>query len=299
MDFSGHEALITHLYEGVYVVDRDRKIIYWNEGSERITGYKKEEVVNRHCFDNILQHVDYQGKQLCFGGCPLHNTIQTGITNESHVFLRHKEGYRIPVSVKAIPIYDKDNKITGAIEVFTDERFQREIFNENERLKNELMKDPLTEIANRRYFEFKLKHIFEEAKLFNKPFGMLMFDIDHFKAVNDTHGHLIGDEILRIVAKTLTSNLGENDVISRWGGEEFIGIFKADNEDELKDIAEKMRQLISNSTYKKSDGEILKVTISIGGTIYKSDDLSSEIIKRSDDLLYQSKKNGRNQSTIA
>lgn len=226
MEYSSYETLIPHLYEGVYVVDRNRTIIYWNEGSERITGYKQEEVVNRHCFDNILQHVDYNGKQLCFGGCPLHHTIQTGEINESHVFLRHKEGYRIPVSVKAIPIYDKDNQITGAIEVFTDERFQREVFNENERLKNELMKDPLTEIANRRYFEFQLKHIYEEAIVFQKPFGLLMFDIDHFKSVNDTHGHQIEDEILKVVAKTLTSNIGEADVISRWVEKNSLGLLK-------------------------------------------------------------------------
>lgn len=298
MEYSSYETLIPHLYVGVYVVDRNRTIIYWNEGSERITGYKQEEVVNRHCFDNILQHVDYNGKQLCFGGCPLHHTIQTGEINESHVFLRHKEGYRIPVSVKAIPIYDKDNQITGAIEVFTDERFQREVFNENERLKNELMKDPLTEIANRRYFEFQLKHIYEEAIVFQKPFGLLMFDIDHFKSVNDTHGHQIGDEILKVVAKTLTSNIGEADVISRWGGEEFIGIIKANNLEELKEIAEKLRILVSKSTYKKSNEEILNVTISIGGTIFSQDDKIDDLIKRSDDYLYQSKKNGRNQSTI-
>lgn len=298
MEYSSYETLIPHLYVGVYVVDRNRTIIYWNEGSERITGYKQEEVVNRHCFDNILQHVDYNGKQLCFGGCPLHHTIQTGEINESHVFLRHKEGYRIPVSVKAIPIYDKDNQITGAIEVFTDERFQREVFNENERLKNELMKDPLTEIANRRYFEFQLKHIYEEAIVFQKPFGLLMFDIDHFKSVNDTHGHQIGDEILKVVAKTLTSNIGEADVISRWGGEEFIGIIKVNNLEELKEIAEKLRILVSKSTYKKSNEEILNVTISIGGTIFSQDDKIDDLIKRSDDYLYQSKKNGRNQSTI-
>lgn len=298
MDFTEHETIFPHLYEGVYVVDKNRKIIFWNEGSERITGFKKEEVINRHYFDNILNHVDYNGKKLCFGGCPLHQTIQTGEISESHVFLRHKEGYRIPVSVKAIPIYDKDNEITGAIEVFTDERFQRDIFNENERLKDELMKDPLTQIANRRYFDFQLKHIYEEAKLFNKTFGVLLFDIDHFKHINDTYGHLIGDEILKIVAKTLTSNLGETDVLSRWGGEEFIGIIRVDNIEELKHVSEKYRQLILASSYTQKDQSIISVKISIGGTMYYEGDSIEDIIHRSDEYLYESKKNGRNQSTI-
>ena len=110
--------LIPYLFEGVYVVDKDRKIIYWNEGSERITGYQSEEVVNKHCFDNILQHVDEEGKLLCFSGCPLQYTLETGVINHANIYLRHKKGYRVPVSVKSIPIYDNDNKVIAAIEIY-------------------------------------------------------------------------------------------------------------------------------------------------------------------------------------
>ena len=120
--------LLSFFFEGIYIVDINRKIIFWNSGSERITGYKAEEVMNEHCFNNILRHVTQDGTALCFGGCPLHHTLQTGETQLNHVFLKHKEGYRVPVMVKSLPIYDNDQKVVGAIEVFTDESFQKNVF---------------------------------------------------------------------------------------------------------------------------------------------------------------------------
>lgn len=125
MKIKYNDNLIPHLYEGVYVVDKNRKIIFWNEGSERITGYSKEEVVNSFCYQNILQHVDHNGKQLCLEGCPLNETLQDGIIREAHVFLKHKDGYRIPITVKTLPIYDSEQNIVAAIEVFTDEKISK------------------------------------------------------------------------------------------------------------------------------------------------------------------------------
>jgi two-component system, cell cycle response regulator len=99
---------------------------------------------------------------LCLAGCHLHYTIQTGEFQQAHVYLKHKQGHQVPVSVKSIPLYNDKKSIIGAIEVFTDERFQKEVIHENKTLKNELMKDPLTQIPNCRYFEFSLKHMVEE-----------------------------------------------------------------------------------------------------------------------------------------
>ncbi|MDX9692348.1 MAG: sensor domain-containing diguanylate cyclase [Acholeplasmataceae bacterium] len=292
------QNLVSHLFEGVYVVDNKRMIIFWNEGSERITGYSAEEVVNKYCFNNLLQHVDQSGKQLCFGGCPLHHTLQTGEMQQNHVFLKHKDGYRVPVSVKSLPIYDDQKQVVGAIEIFTDERFQRNVFLENETLKDELMKDPLTQIANRRYFEFSLNQVVNQFKTFNKKFGVLLFDIDHFKTINDDYGHLIGDEMLKIVAKSLVSNIQKSDLISRWGGEEFIGLFDVESENDLFSIADRLRIIVSKSSYKLSDNKDLQVTISIGGAIIKDGILPKNLIDKADQGLYQSKKNGRNQVTI-
>lgn len=291
------QNLLNQLFEGVYVVDRERKIVFWNKGSERITGYSSEEVVNKYCHNNLLQHVDDQGKMLCFAGCPLHYTIQTGELQQAHVYLKHKQGHRVPVSVKSIPLYNDKKSIIGAIEVFTDERFQKEVIHENKTLKDELMKDPLTQIPNRRYFEFALKNMIEEYQQFNQRFGILMFDIDYFKVINDTYGHMLGDEILKLVSKSLVSNIKRHDVVSRWGGEEFIGSFVVDNENDLRAVAERLRNIVMKSSYLHETKDI-QVTVSIGGAMIYPNLSMEGIIDLADQALYMSKSLGRNQTTI-
>ncbi len=298
MDIKYQDNLIPYLYEGVYVVDTKRKIIFWNEGSERITGYSASEVTSSFCYHNILQHIDENGKQLCLDGCPLQKTLIDGIINEARVYLKHKEGYRIPVMVKTLPIYDDQQNIVAAIEVFTDERFQKQIYHENQELKDKLRIDPLTQVANRHFFDFQLTKKIDETKVFSNRFGILMIDIDHFKQVNDTYGHLVGDEILKIVATSLTSSVEKTDLVSRWGGEEFIVIADVDNHNELEKIAERLRLVIMASSYSMGNGKTISVTVSIGGSIIKNGDDMSTLIARADENMYYAKQNGRNQSKI-
>lgn len=289
--------LIPHLFEGVYVVDRNRKIIFWNKSSEKITGYKSEDVLNAKCFQNILRHITIDGTELCFNGCPLHDTLATGKINSGDVFLHHKDGHRIPVSVKTFPIYDENNNITAAIEVFTDSREIDEAFSENRRLKKMLIVDELTRVYNRRHLELYLKNIKEEFNEYGTPFGVLFFDIDNFKQVNDTFGHNVGDKILKLVARTFKANVRTEDVIGRWGGEEFIAVIRAVDKDELLYVAEKMRKLVEKSSIKLS-AKTLSVTVSIGGTMYKKGESIKSVIARADGNMYISKENGRNKSTI-
>jgi len=290
--------LIQHLFEGVYIVDQSRKIVFWNSGSEKITGYKSEEVLNKHCYSNILKHVTEDGKELCFEGCPLHQTLKTGEIQENDVFLHHKEGYRVPVSVKTFPLRDENGKITGSVEVFTDSRFQKSKYKENRKLRELLTIDTLTKVQNRRYLEFQMETLVREYKQFKTNFGILFFDIDHFKNVNDTYGHNVGDEILKIVAETLKNTVRAKDTIGRWGGEEFIGLIKVDSLEGLMILSEKLRVLVEKSSYTLSNSKEIKVTISIGGTLYKEGESHTDLIHRADELMYYSKQNGRNKSTI-
>ncbi|QWB95793.1 diguanylate cyclase [Mycoplasmatota bacterium] len=280
MNINNNQNIMPYLYEGVYVVNQKRKIIFWNDGSERITGYSAKEVVHSFCYQNILQHIDETGKQLCLGGCPLQKTLDDGIINESKVYLKHKDGYRIPVMVKTLPIYDEKQNIVAAIEVFTDERFQKQVYRENIELKNRLKIDTLTQIANRNYCDFQLEKRLEESKAFSNTFGLLLIDIDLFKNVNDTYGHLIGDEVLKVVAKTLASNIKRTDLVSRWGGEEFVVLVNVANLKELKIVAEKLRTVVSASSYKMENNKHIKVTISIGGTLAQPEDTIKSIISK-------------------
>jgi len=293
-----YQDLLSNLYEGVYIVDTNRKIIFWNTGSEQITGYSSEEVMNSMCYNNILRHVTEDGRELCFNGCPLHQTIETGAILEADVYLHHKDGHRIPVKVKSIPVYDDNENIVAAIEMFTDERFKKETYTENRKLKEMLVTDPLTQISNRRYLDFHLEGSKNEAMEFETTFGVLFFDIDNFKNVNDTYGHEVGDEILKLTARTITSNIRGEDKLGRWGGEEFLAVIKTDSLTVLENLANKLRILVSKSAYDLPSGKELKVTISIGGSLYTNNEPVLELVKRADMYMYESKDTGRNKVTI-
>lgn len=293
-----YQDLLSYLYEGVYIVDSKRQIIFWNTGSEQITGYSSEDVMNSMCYNNILRHVTEDGKELCFGGCPLQKTLETGEIQEADVYLHHKEGHRIPVKVKSIPVYDEKENIVAAIEVFTDERFKQETYTENRKLKEMLVTDPLTQISNRRYLDFKLEGSKNEAVEFETTFGVLFFDIDNFKNVNDTYGHEVGDEILKLTSRTIASNIRGEDKLGRWGGEEFLAVIKTDSLAVLENLANKLRILVSKSAYKLPSGKELKVTISIGGSLFIHNETILDLVKRADTYMYESKETGRNKVTV-
>jgi diguanylate cyclase (GGDEF)-like protein/PAS domain S-box-containing protein len=292
------EKFMNNLFEGVYIVDKKRKIVFWNRGSENITGYKAEEVVNAHCYQNILNHVDETGKRLCFSGCPLDHTLNTGEPTENQVFLSHKSGYRVPVSVKTLPLFDDDGNIVAAVEVFTDSRYREDKYLENLELKSAAQYDELTQVYNRKFLDFKLRNLVSEVTQFERNFGVLFIDIDHFKSINDQYGHNIGDEILKIVSTTIRNGLRPDDTFGRWGGEEFIAIINTDNLDSLHDIAERIRMLVFNSNYKTDSSEIIRASISIGGTMFRKGESSSTIIERADKNMYLSKNSGRNRVTV-
>ena len=96
--------LLDNLTDGVYFVDRERRIVYWNKAAERITGFSKSEVIGCRCLDNILTHVNEEGGNLCHSGCPLAQTIEDGKSRKADVFLHHKDGHRQPVLVGVAPV---------------------------------------------------------------------------------------------------------------------------------------------------------------------------------------------------
>jgi diguanylate cyclase (GGDEF)-like protein/PAS domain S-box-containing protein len=291
-------SFMSNLFEGVYIVDTNRKITFWNDGAEIITGYSKEEVVHSHCFNNILNHVDQEGNQLCLKGCPLLYTIQSGEVQQANVFLSHKDGHRVPVSVRTQPIYAPDGTIVGAIEAFTNNQYRKNLHQENQRLQELLITDELTGISNRRYVDFQLAQLQKESDEFGFHFGVLFIDIDHFKNVNDIYGHDIGDEVLKMVTRTIQSNVRKDDIFGRWGGEEFVMLCRNITTKGLGKIAEKIRVLVKHTILNIDSQTTLSVTISVGGSIYQHNENLTDVVKRADQNMYFAKKNGRNQTYI-
>lgn len=158
--------------------------------------------------------------------------------------------------------------------------------------------DPLTGLYNRRYFEVHFQKLLQKNMTSRKPMSVLMMDIDHFKAVNDTYGHGVGDEILKEFALRVQDKLRGFDLVARMGGEEFAAILPDVSEETAYIVAERLRRSISNHPFKCAvpEGQI-SVTVSIGGTIIQpgTQQALDVVLKQADDALYAAKGNGRDQ----
>ncbi len=295
-DHNFYKKLLDEMHDGVYFVDRERRISYWNHGAERISGYSRDEIVGRFCWNNILSHVGGSGCQLCLDGCPLAQTIIDGQERQAEVYLHHKDGSRIPILVRVAPIYEQD-QIVGAVEIFSDNSAQKAAMQQIKHLEALSSLDPLTRLGNRRHIESALHTCIGEFRRYGWTFGLMFTDVDRFKALNDTYGHLVGDDVLKMVASTLAHNIRTFDDIGRWGGEEFVILVKNIDEFTLHDTSERLRKLVALSSLSIED-QPLKVTISIGATLVQKHDDIKSIVDRADRMLYQSKNNGRNRTTL-
>lgn len=287
--------IINNLCDGVYFVDSQRRITFWNKAAESITGYSAAEILGRSCNDNLLNHIDEQGRPLCLVGCPLFATILDGQQRKATVFLRHKAGHRIPILVTIFPMVE-DGAVTGAIEIFTPASPVQYDDDLIEKLSNIAMRDTLTGLPNRRYLESFLEYKLNELKRFGASFAVLFADIDNFSSFNNTYGHETGDEILKNISTTIRKQLRKTDLFGRWGGEEFLGIYAINSIVDVPIISEKVRILVEN-TEVIHEGQALHATLSIGITIAHHKDTCASIVERADQLMYKSKANGKNRVT--
>ncbi len=290
------EKLLDSMFDGVYFVDLNRRITYWNNAAERITGYNRSETIGKCCSDNLLRHIDTNGRALCLEGCPLMSTMQDGKTRESSVYLHHAFGHRVPVSVRTSPVRDDNGQILGAVEIFSDNSSSLQILHEYEQLKQDAYLDQLTAVGNRRYGEMTLSTRIYDLQTHDIPFGVLFIDIDHFKNFNDQYGHKTGDDVLVMVAKSISFSLRKMDSVARWGGEEFIVILPGASQVIVKSVSERIRILIENSFIMAGEDK-LNVTVSIGATMSIQGETVETIIDRADRHMYLSKNRGRNRVT--
>lgn len=291
-----YETLLDSLFDGVYYVDLDRRITFWNKGAERITGYTRAEVMGSCCYNNLLRHIDVNGQDLCTNGCPLSATLQDGKPRQSDLFLHHKLGHRVPISSRISPVRGDDGKVVGGIEIFTDNSSFLQILHELEHLRKEAYRDALTGVGNRKYGEMSLDTRLFEYQNHKIPFVVMFLDIDHFKRVNDTYGHKVGDDVLVMVAKSISCGLRNVDIVARWGGEEFILLLPGLTINAVGTLAERIRTLVQSS-FIMIDNKRLIVTASIGATQAMESDSAETVISRADTLMYQSKSAGRNRVT--
>lgn len=292
-----YETLLDHLRDGVCLVDGGNRVTYWNRGAERLLGYARDEVIGRECGAAFLAHADAEGRAFRDGRSPVQACLTSGDTIEAELFVRHRDGARVPVFTRVSPIRGPGDEIIGAMEVFSENSAQIQTKRRIRELEELALLCPLTGMGNRRYADMALQNAVEELRRFGWPFGLLFVDIDHFKAVNDDHGHAIGDEVLRMVAHALRACLRSFDFVGRWGGEEFVILLPNITDEVMESVAGRCRRMVEESAF-QSEGREIRVTVSIGGTMARQEDAPADCVGRADRRMYESKRAGRNRVTL-
>lgn len=161
-------------------------------------------------------------------------------------------------------------------------------------LEQAALTDGLTGMNNRRYFDDALREYLKEFSRIDRPVGLMILDLDHFKSVNDTHGHDVGDEVLRAVAKCLKDFTRYHDIVARLGGEEFAVVAPNLDQATLEKLADRIRRAVANLVI-QSGNVSLKVTTSVGLAVWDHKESADDFCKRADRMLYKAKRDGRNR----
>ena len=289
------------------MVNREMKITLWNNFMANHSGCGADTVIGKNLFD-------------CFPELPkawLSKKIQSVFILKNFAFTSWEQRpylFRFPhnrpitggvdfmyQNCTFMPVKNETGEVDSVCITLFDATdtgiYQTELINAMERLSESSNRDGLTGIYNRRYLEQRLATEFDRSKRYGGHFSFILFDLDHFKKVNDTYGHLAGDAVLCDVSQRVNSLLRNVDVLGRYGGEEFGIILPSTNLEGAIIVAERLKQIVAHAPvmYKETS---IPITVSIGVTEFKTETPNYEhLIHCSDLALYSSKENGRNRVT--
>jgi diguanylate cyclase (GGDEF)-like protein/PAS domain S-box-containing protein len=277
-------SVINNLPGIFYLVDERGQLMRWNSNLEQSLGYSGDELHNM----NLQQLVAQDDIERMQQGCT--DTLKDGAAS-LEVSLISRHGHAIPFFINGIRIEGAD---TGAavVGIGIDIRYRLQLEQE---LRARATTDTLTGAYNRLRMEEALEHEIRKSTRYQTPFAIAMFDVDHFKQVNDTYGHDTGDRVLKQVVAITRQQLREVDLLARWGGEEFMIIASSTTLDEIHNLADRVRAAIA-AQHIEGVGHI---TVSFGVGEYRQGERQKDLLKRVDDMLYQAKDAGRNRVHIA
>lgn len=290
------KKFLDSMINGVCLIDNTGHIRFWNESAVEITGFSAEESVGGTCPGDIVAG-EIIAEPLCRNRCPFRISRAGEKPAAIDIRLRHKNGYAVPARIRCVPLADVSGQMAGVLEVFERSYGDLSMHDQLEDMRKKAYIDVVTRIPNRRFAEESVCECLDTLRQNGRGFSVLMGDIDFFKNVNDTYGHDAGDAVLAAVADTLRSGVRSLDIVSRWGGEEFLVVLRDANKKAALHRAEALRKAVAGKTV-EDDGNIIAVTISFGGTAARADDTVESLAERADECLYKSKEGGRNRVTI-
>ena len=257
--------------------DKNGDITYVSDALCKLTGYEKDDLIGKG--HDIFRHKDMPSSAYT----EMWNTITKEETWKGEVKNRKKDGSIYWADVIITPRYDIHSKLVGYSAIRND-------ITDKKRIEKLSITDKLTSICNRSKIDDTIENELKRSSRYKDSFGIILIDIDYFKKVNDTYGHLVGDEVLIGIANILKENIRTIDTVGRWGGEEFLIVCPKADKKGVVTLAENLRKKLEKFDFKNCKNQ----SASFGVTISKLNDNSDSIILRADNALYRVKESGRN-----
>ncbi|MCK7575400.1 MAG: PAS domain-containing protein [Chromatiales bacterium] len=285
-----YESMITAMSDAVALIDSQYRYLIVNEEYQRRTGLSRDRIQGRAIPELLGESVFQTQIKEHFDRC------LNGETSQYQAWFDLPVTGRCFFDVRYAPYFDADGRVRGVISSSRD-------ITELKRLEEDLRQltrlDPLTQLFNRRYFFTLAEQEYQRFRRYHRPMALCMIDIDHFKSVNDRHGHLVGDAVLCTVAQTLHDSLRQVDILARYGGEEFVILLPETDRQTAYASAERLRAAVAERRIETSNGPI-SVTLSLG--VVAIDDGPAMPLERlldaADQMLYRAKQTGRNRVEI-
>lgn len=291
-------AVLDSLQTGVYVIDTDKKILFWNDGAEKITGYLRHEVLGCYCSDDSA--CDHEGHRIVLSEAsePLTAALRDGKLGIDDISLRHRSGHRIHIRVRTVPIRNTHGTIVAAAQSFEDNPSASAWDRRQHRLAGYGCLDPISGVLNR---EFTFSQLQKQLATFTEhsiPFSILCIEVDQLDHLRATYGVAVVTSVLQVVAQTLESSLRPTDSLGRIADNRFLALLAECAQPNIERAARRLRKMVSSSEVKWW-GDAWPVSASFGGAAVRAGDSIESLLERAESSLAGSIAAGGNQITVA
>jgi two-component system, cell cycle response regulator len=292
-----YQAVLDSLQTGVYIVDRNRRIRFWNEGAEQITGYLRQDVVGRFLRDHLLTPADKDKDLESDPEDPLNLAFRDGKPSSMDVSILHKEGYRVPIVLRTMPIRNSHGAVVGAAESFERNRSASEWTRRQSTFADLACLDAATGVAAKSYMETQLRDHVSAFPENQAPFAILLVQIDHLEEFRASRGPGVVSTILRVIAQSIMNCVRPTDLVGCWGENQFMAILMACRESEVGLVGERVRKMICQAEIEWW-GDTFTVTSPVGGAGCRPGDELETLVARAAASVEKSIVKGGNCVTV-
>lgn len=275
-------TVLENLQTAVCLLDREGKIRFWNLGAEKMTGYQRHSVVGKSCYENILSACGGKGCDLCGDACPVARTIHEGKAQEINIYLRHRDGHRVPVRLWSTPVRDERGSVVGVTASFHGVSHMAN--RRQSRLAEHGCLDEATGVPNRSYGEFHLRENFAGFSEYGLPFGLIVVQLDELARLRAAYGHEAVPEVLRAVVETVRNCIRPTDFLGRWADDKFLVIAVNCASDGLEIVLQRLKRAAGRAEIEWW-GDSLAIKTSFGHAAVQAGDSAESLLERAQQRL--------------